>query len=295
MTRLRSVAAPFTVVVAALAALLISATPAGATGSGRYVALGDSYAAAPLVPLQTGQPLGCLRSNRNYPALVAKGLGITDFRDVSCSGATTEDMTAPQSVPGGSNAPQLDALTADTTLVSLTIGGNDIGFGSIIQECTTRSPLQPTGSACKDFYTAGGTDRLAANIDATAPKIAATLDAIAERSPDATIVVVGYPVILPDTGPGCFPIVPFSPGDVAYLRSTEKALNAMIEDEAGSAGAVFVDTYTPSIGHDVCQLPGVKWVEGLVPTAPAAPVHPNSLGTAGQARAVLATLADSAA
>jgi hypothetical protein len=198
-------------------------------------------------------------------------------------------------VTGGKNAPQLDALGADTTLVSVTIGGNDIGFGSIIQECATRSPLQPLGSACKDFYTAGGTDKLTVKIEQAATKIAATLDGIAERAPDAKVLLVGYPAILPDTGPGCFPVVPFSPGDVAYLRSTEKALNAMLAEQSGARGAEFVDTYTPSIGHDVCTLPGTKWIEGLIPTAPAAPVHPNSLGTAGQARAVLAALESSAA
>ncbi|MDN5860799.1 MAG: SGNH/GDSL hydrolase family protein [Pseudonocardia sp.] len=295
MIRLRKVAASLAVTAAAVAALLIAAMPAGAAEPDRYVALGDSFAAAPLVPFQTGRPAGCLRSSNNYPARVARELGVGAFTDVSCSGATTDDVRAAQRVLGGTNAPQLDALTVDTALVSLTIGGNDIGFASIIRECAIRSPLRPTGSACKDFYTAGGTDRLAAKIEQTAPKIAATLDAIAQRSPEATVLVVGYPAILPDTGPGCFPIVPFSPGDVAYLRSTEKALNAMIEAQAADRGAVFVDTYTPSIGHDVCMLPGTKWIEGLVPTAPAAPVHPNALGTAGQARAVLTTLASSVA
>jgi hypothetical protein len=291
VTRLRRpVVASLSVAVAAFAGLVLAAGPAGAAASGRYVALGDSYASAPLVPVQTGQPLGCARSNRDYPALVAKGLGITDFRDVSCGGATTVHMTAAQQVPGGKNAPQLDAVTAAATLVSVTIGGNDIGFGSIIQECATRSPLKPTGSACKDFYTSGGQDQLAAKIEQTASKIAAVLSGIADRAPDAKIVLVGYPAILPDSGPGCFPIVPFSPGDVAYLRSTEKGLNAMLAGEAESAGAVFVDTYTPSIGHDVCTLPGAKWIEGLVPTSPAAPVHPNALGTAGQAQAVLDAL-----
>jgi hypothetical protein len=104
------------------------------------------------------------------------------------------------------------------------------------------------------------------------------LGAIDERSPDAQVLLVGYPAILPDEGPGCFPVVPFSPGDVEYLRGVEKALNAMLADQASAAGMDFVDTYTPSIGHDACQLPGTKWVEGLVPTSPAAPVHPNAQG-----------------
>jgi lysophospholipase L1-like esterase len=244
----------------------------------RYVALGDSYAAGPLVPIPTGEPAGCLRSDHNYPSVVAESLGVAEFRDVSCSAATTENITGPQSVPLGPNPPQLDALTTDTQLVTISIGGNDIGFGDIVTECATRSPTQPTGSACKDHYTAGGTDELAQRIEEAAPEVAAVLDAIDGRSPDAQVLLVGYPAILPDEGPGCFPVVPFSPGDVEYLRGVEKALNAMLADQASAAGVDFVDTYTPSIGHDACQPPGTKWVEGLVPTAPAAPVHPNAQG-----------------
>lgn len=275
---------------------LVAASPAAAAPDepavGSYVALGDSYAAGPLIPLQTGLPPGCLRSNRNYPALVAGTLGAADFRDASCSGATTADLTAAQRTPLGTNAPQLDRLDADVALVTVTIGGNDIGFGEIIQECARRSPAAPLGSACKDHYTAGGQDQLAARIAATAPKVAAVLAAIDDRSPDADVLVVGYPTILPDSGPGCFPVVPLSAGDVAYLRETEKRLNAMLADEADRAGVEFVDTYTPTIGHDVCRPPGVKWVEGLVPTAPAAPVHPNGLGMTAMAAAVGEVLAD---
>ncbi|GAA5117488.1 SGNH/GDSL hydrolase family protein [Pseudonocardia adelaidensis] len=244
----------------------------------RYVALGDSYAAGPLVPIPTGEPAGCLRSDHNYPSVVAQELGVADFHDVSCSGATTENITGPQGVPLGKNPPQLEALTPDTQLVTISIGGNDIGFGDIVQECATRSPLQPTGSACKDHYTAGGTDQLTQRVDDAAPKVADVLAAIDRRSPDARVLLVGYPAILPDEGPGCFPVVPFSPGDVEYLRGVEKDLNAMLAKQAAAAGTEFVDTYTPSIGHDACQPPGTKWVEGLVPTAPAAPVHPNALG-----------------
>ncbi len=101
---------------------------------GRYVALGDSYAAGPLIPLQTGQPAGCLRSNQNYPSVLATSAG-TDVVDVSCSGAKTDDFSAPQPVQPGPNAPQFDALDGSEDLVTLTIGGNDIGFADIIQKC----------------------------------------------------------------------------------------------------------------------------------------------------------------
>lgn len=282
-------------VVLAVVVTAGAATPAAAEpsqGPPTYVALGDSYAAGPLVPVQTGMPTGCLRSDRNYPSIVAETIGAAAFRDVSCSGATTEHIGGEQAVPLGVNPAQLDALDAGTGLVTLTIGGNDVGFAEIIGDCAQRSPLQPAGAACRDFYTADGGDELVRRIDATAPKISAALDAVADRSPDARVLLVGYPAILPDTGPGCFPLVPFSAGDVAYLRDVEKRLNAMLEDRAAGAGVEYVDTYGPTIGHDVCQPPGTKRVEGLVPTAPAAPVHPNALGMAAMAAAVVDTVED---
>lgn len=253
---------------------------------GRYVALGDSYAAGPLVPLQTGQPAGCLRSNQNYPSVLAKSAGQKDFVDVSCSGAKTDDFSAPQPVNPGPNPPQYDALDGSEGLVTMTIGGNDIGFGEIITKCASISSTNLLGAACKDFYNRGGSDELTGRIEATASKISDALDEIKERSPQARVAVVGYPSILPDTGPGCYPIVPFSAGDVAYLRATEKKLNAMLAEQASDAGVDYVDTYTPTIGHDACQLPGKKWIEGLVPTAPAAPVHPNALGERAMADAL---------
>ncbi|HZZ51339.1 MAG TPA: SGNH/GDSL hydrolase family protein [Pseudonocardia sp.] len=264
-----------------------------AADSSSYVALGDSYTAGPVIPIQTGRPLGCLRSTSNYPSLIRRELRPRSFVDASCSGATTKDMTASQAVPGGSNPPQLSVLTRNTTLVSLGIGGNDIGFAKIITSCAERSTTKLFGSACRDEYSTDGHDQLADRIDRTSEKVANVLDEIARRAPKATVLVVGYPTILPDSGPGCYPIVPFSPGDVAYLRQTEKRLNAMLAREAARAGARYVDTYTPSIGHDICKLPGTKWVEGLVPTAPAAPVHPNARGMRNSADAALDVIGDS--
>jgi lysophospholipase L1-like esterase len=262
-----------------------SAQPVEVFGS--YVALGDSYVAGPLVPVQTGMPPGCQRSNNNYPSTVQVTLRASNFADVSCSGATTEHITAQQRVNGGVNPPQQDALSGDTRLVTLGIGGNDIGFGEIVATCASKSPTAPLGAACRDFYQRFGHDVLADRIAATAPKVAAVLRGIRQRASSARVLVVGYPTILPDSGPGCFPVVPFSPGDVAYLRQTTKALNDMLAEQARQAGAEFVDTYRSSVGHDICQPPGTKWVEGLVPTSPAAPVHPNALGMRNSANEVL--------
>ncbi|WP_312858505.1 SGNH/GDSL hydrolase family protein [Pseudonocardia pini] len=275
-----------------LTAVLVTLLTGSAAGvaqaqePGRYVALGDSYSAGPLVPPQQGQPVGCLRSGSNFPSVVAAGIGATEFVDVSCSGATTDDLTAPQKVTLGANPAQLDALTGTEDLVTLTIGGNDVGFADIIGRCALTSPTDPLGAGCKASY--GST--LDQRIAAAGEKVATALQAIAERSPNATVALVGYPALLPDEGPGCFPVVPFSPGDVAWLRGVEKDLNATLEAQAAATGATYVDTYTPTIGHDMCQVPGVKWIEGLIPTAPAAPVHPNALGMKAMGAAVLEAL-----
>lgn len=249
-----------------------------------YVSLGDSYTSGPLIPHATGRPALCLRSDHNYPSLVADRLDTASFTDVSCAGATTGDMTEAQNLGITKNDPQFDALKADTTLVTLGIGGNDIGFGSIIITCGTLSVGDPHGNPCEKKYTAGGDDQLADKIDATGPKITKTLDGIRERSPDAKVIVVGYPRILPASGPGCWPVVPISAGDIPYLSGVEKKLDAMLETRAHDAGAEYAVNYRA--GHDLCEDPADKWVEGIIPTMPAAPVHPNAAGMRATASAV---------
>lgn len=256
------------------AALLAQPAAADARPGDRYVSLGDSFTAGPLIPAQV-EPFGCLKSNRNYPNLVNPTLAGTAFRDISCSGAKTDDMFAPQNVQGPDNPAQLSALTSSTTLVTLGIGGNDIGFTEIIQNCAT---LNPFATPCKDTYLAGGRDEISKRIRATAPKVANALAAIEARSPDARVYVVGYPQILPNEGPGCWPSLPIGYGDVPYLRSKAKQLNTMLRNQAVKAGVGYVNTYRPSEGHSACALPTQRWVEPLVPASPAAPVHPNAVG-----------------
>jgi len=274
----RALPALLAVATVAAVALVAPAEPAGAATPGRYVALGDSYTAGPLIPNQSLSPLGCLRSDQDYPAEVQRALAFTQFADVSCSGADTGDMTQPQGVTPGPNPPQFDALTADTTVVTLGIGGNDIGFSSIIESCVT---LNPFATPCRSRYVVNGVDELAGRIQATAPKVAGVIQGIHQRSPAARVFVVGYPSILPDTGFGCWPSLPIGWNDVAYLRSTEKALNAMLATQAAANGATYVDTYGPSIGRDACRSASTRWVEPLIPANPAAPVHPNARGMDG--------------
>jgi lysophospholipase L1-like esterase len=250
----------------------------------QYVALGDSYASGPGIPDQVDA--NCARSDHNYPSLLARALRSRSFTDVSCGGATTAEMWKPQ----GTNPPQLDAVNRRTTLVTVQIGGNDIGFGDIIRTCAGVAATDPTGAPCRRYYGSGGTDRLAAAVRDTAPKVAAVLRDIRERAPHARVVVVGYPALLPDSGIGCRPSVPFADGDFAYLRDTEKRLNTMLARQARAARAGYADTYTPGIGHDMCQAPADRWIEPLVPAAPAAPAHPNALGERAMASAVLSRL-----
>src|SRR5690606_8711923 len=121
-----------------------------------------------------------------YPQEVQRALTFGQFVDVSCSGATTRHMTEEHGVFPGPNPPQFDALTADTDVVTLGIGGNDIGFAGIIEECVTLSPF---GSPCRNKYVANGVDTLAQRIQSTAPKIASTIQGIRQRSPGAAVFV----------------------------------------------------------------------------------------------------------
>jgi GDSL-like Lipase/Acylhydrolase family len=269
----------------AIAMLVALAAFAGAARAANYVALGDSYAAGPIIPNQIA-PLGCLKSDHNYAHLAAPTIGLP-LRDASCSGATTADMTNPQETELGTNPPQFNSLDVETTRVSLTIGGNDIGFSEIALSCVT---VNPFSTPCKDKYDSGGKDQIAERIAATAPKVAAVLQGIHSRSPSAKVFVVNYAAIFPETGFGCWPQMPMGFGDVPYLRSKEQELNAMLATQAAANGATLVNWYNASIGHDACKGSSTRWVEPVVPTNPAAPVHPNERGMQGAA-AILGPIA----
>jgi lysophospholipase L1-like esterase len=280
--------ASFAAVAAVIAALLVPAAQAPAAGAGIgdvYVALGDSYTSGPLVPNQHGSPIDCGRSDHNYPSLIAAEFKPATFIDVSCGSAETKHMTEPQTgLPaGGTNPPQFDALRADATLVTVGIGGNDAGLVGVAEECAQLGITAPNGTACRDHYAPGGNDTVAAKIEATKPKIAAILETIHERSPNARVAIFGYPDVLPDSG-NCYPTVPLSPDDVRYIDELIIRINAMIAGVAAKHEADFVDTYADSGGHDVCKLPPTRWFEGLVPTEPAFPLHPNAKGLASMAR-----------
>jgi lysophospholipase L1-like esterase len=274
---------------------------------GPYVALGDSYTAGPDIPDQTGTPAGCDRSDHNYPALVAQSLHITgaDFQDMSCSGATIADLTIEQSTADGVNPPQLSPLSANTQLVTIGIGGNDIGFGTLVKQCVTSGALYltagnflgdsakylPQDAPCRNQNVNHGTDEIQQKIRTTGERLSNTLNEIKRRAPHAHVYIIGYPAILPSTDTGCGRQMPITPGDMAYLNEKQQQLNASLRDRAQAAGAGYVDTYTPSAGHDACSDQNTRWIEPLIPDAPAASVHPNERGERGMAEAILHTLA----
>jgi lysophospholipase L1-like esterase len=285
----RRLAVTSVLVTASLLLSTVATATAAAPPTGRYVALGDSFTSGPLIPSQVD--LNCLRSNRNYPSLLAAAIGSSSLADVSCGGATTEDILNPSDGTLGVRVPaQISAVTAATQLVTVGIGGNDIGYSDLVTTCAEASLSNPFGSPCRDRYTAGGVDQLRANITAATPKVAAVLQAIRAAAPSARIIVIGYIAILPHTGFGCWPAVPFAFGDVPYLRGVQLALNSMLANTARANSATYVDVYTPSIGHDACRSSGTRWTEGLIPANSAAPFHPNAAGERGMANAIRAAL-----
>lgn len=272
-------------------------TPPAAAPQGTYVALGDSYTAGPGIPGQVGVPAGCDRSGRSYPFLVAQQLRLkaARVRDVSCSGATIADLSAPQPASDGINPAQLTALTPATTLVTLGIGGNDIDWATVLTRCVELDlipALISTGAAqdaapCQAYYTSGGTDQIQQNIQTAAGQLAGALTDIETRAPHARIYVVGYPDLLPASAAACADTLALTQGDLAFLNREEQRLNAMLRQDAEAAGDTYVDTYAPSAGHDACSDPATRWIEPLVPDAPAAPMHPNARGEQGIADAVI--------
>lgn len=272
-------------IVALAFSALIAARANAATGP--YVALGDSYTAAPLVPTATGSPILCGRSTNDYPADVARAISPSSFVNASCSGATTVDMTQSQSLDGGIQTapPQFNALSANDSLVTVGIGGNDAGLISVAEECTALDILWPFGDRCKSHYQSGATDTEVAAVDATEPKVAQVIQQIHALAPQAKVLVVGYPDGLPQNGSNCYPNVPFSSADVTWFNSIEIDLNGVLKQAAQANGATYIDTFTSSIGHDACQGSNA-WVNGLLPTSAAYPLHPNQAGEANMAKQV---------
>jgi lysophospholipase L1-like esterase len=261
------------------------------------VALGDSYVAGLDIPDQTGATAGCGQSTSSYPFLVARSLRLK-LTDMSCSSATIASLTAAEPTGDGTNPAQLSALSPGTALVTLGIGGNDVGWVGVITRCTEMDlvPALTSGDSssertpCRDYYTSGGTNLIQQRIQAVAGQLGEVLTQIRQRAPRARVYVVGYPDLLPPSGGACADTLRITAGDIAFLDNEEVRLNGMLEHDAKAAGDGYVDTYTPSEGHDACAAPASRWIEPLIPDAAAAPLHPNAVGEQGMADAIVGAI-----
>jgi lysophospholipase L1-like esterase len=258
-------------------------------GFERYVALGDSFTAAPLVPT-TDLADGCFRSDSNYPSIVAEQLDVAELVDVSCSGAETRDLTRRQpTVRDATVAPQLAALDRDTDLVTLGIGGNDFDlFHTLVATCTKAGREDPTGSPCADELGQRGVD-LVARTDEISDRVAQAVDRVRRRAPEATVVLVGYLRLAPAEG-RCRDL-PFARGDYEYGAEVSEALNEALERAARRTGVEFVDMHAVSEGHDVCS--DEPWVNGhRTVEGEALAYHPFAEGMEAVADEVVGALAE---
>ena len=247
-----------------------------------YVALGDSFTAAPYVP-STSLADGCFRSDGNYPQIIAAELG-AELVDVSCSGADTSDLTGEQSVAGGRGTvpPQLDAVTDDADLVTVGIGGNDRNlFRNLVHRCTAVADVP--GTPCADQLEAeyGDVGKVVKRIG---DRVAGVIDEVRAAAPDARVVLVGYPRMVAADDP-C-PAIPLAPGDLPWLAGMERKLNQALRGAARRGGAEFADLHRASTGHEICS--DAPWVNGRrTDQARALAFHPFPEGQGAVADAVL--------
>jgi len=256
-----------------------------------YVALGDSYSAGfGVEPFSATSPFtapgsdpvnGCYQALQNYPHLAAGALGLV-LDDQTCSGAVTANITTtPQVTMAGYTVPQvqLDAVTSDTDIITLTIGGNDLGFATVAEHCIRLDAslppvmlmsLSPEPQSCEEYYTSpSGTWTGQVNLadwlaDTVVPALDATFAAIKAKAPDAKVYVIGYPQIAtqdPAKAANCFsdPLppntntVPFGPSDIVWLGGVEESLDDAIEAAAHDHGFYFVPTWDLTADHTLCD------------------------------------------
>lgn len=276
-----AVAAVVVAVVVLLGAACSSRSPS-AHAAGTYVALGDSIASGEgVAPYDAGTDVlfgsarnTCHRSAAAYPrVLYASGLAL---RHVACSGAELRDLTSPQQA--GQPA-QLDSVTRQTELVTLTIGANDTGAVRAMLRCVV------AGLTCESE-----SDRVNAAVVTFAAALPAVIGQIQRRAPKAQVVVTGYPQILPPAAADCAALGPLTPRDreaaVAWFRAETTSLNGVLRAVAATTRSTFVDTEAAFSGHELCT--AEPWVLPLTPTDLTGSFHPTAAGQAALANVVAA-------
>lgn len=253
-------------------------TPGGIPG---YVALGSSYAAgAGLGRLQPGSPLLCARSVGGYPPRLARRVGLPTV-DMSCGGATAAHV-----LYGGQffQGPQIRVVDRRTKLVTITVGGNDVGFIGDLSMLALRRATGPTAWLARRLWNGPKPDeaRGYAALEATLDTL---IGAIRARAPAARVVLVTYPAVLPQRG--TCPQLNLSAAEAERMRPVERQLAEVTRAAARKGGAMLVDMNALSAGHDACS--AAPWVHGWAALLDA-PFHPTAAGAKATADAIAARL-----
>ncbi|MDV7999644.1 SGNH/GDSL hydrolase family protein [Rhodococcus sp. IEGM 1408] len=252
-----------------------------------YVALGDSYAAFGDQSLLAEGPAAqaCARSLTNYPNRLDMNPAVGALTDATCGAAVTADITRAQyqNVPA-----QIDALGTTSDLVTLSIGGNDVGFGKIVQ-CITKQGDYKTTPNCETAIGAGVAADIAETFGADGP-IDDVYDAIEQKSPNAKVVTTQYMPLMPAEGGSCAFTQQLNPADVAWAREVGEAINDAVDSAAQRNGHISV-LPVDDVDRSACAAPEDRWTDflGGLPTM-AAPFHPTKLGQQAMADAIAAAL-----
>ncbi|WP_166252728.1 SGNH/GDSL hydrolase family protein [Solimonas terrae] len=253
-------------------------------GRAQYVAMGSSFAAGPAITTRAADsPWFCARSQDNYAHQLAR-LRQLSLVDVSCGGATTRHILG-----GGflMLPPQLDAVTSDTELVTITIGGNDIDYiGNMMAlGCDASTPwyLRRVG-ACRSR----SVGRMEQDLRDTALRMGRIVDEIHRRAPKAKVVLVTYQTVLPDQG--TCERLGLSDAQVAQMRDIADQLADTTRRVAQQHGALLLDAASLTHGHDVCAADA--WMNGMRPSRGllGAPLHPTLAAMTAIAQALDALL-----
>jgi lysophospholipase L1-like esterase len=241
---------------ATAAAVMFTAAPANAS-TAHYVALGDSYSSG-LGAGDYGSSGSCDRSANAYAQLWANANSPAAFTFAACSGATTSDMLNSQ----------IASVSASTTLVSFTIGGNDVGFSGVMETCViwgTSSCVSAVNSA---------ESQASATLPAAFDNV---LNAIRAKAPSAKIVFLDYPDFYDlNASSGC---VGLSGTSRAKIDEGINLLDGLVQAAAARHGAVFGDVRSAFSGHEICS--GSSWLHSVNWLDITESYHPTAAGHSG--------------
>lgn len=243
----------------------------------RYVALGSSFAAGPgLRPRAPGSPRPAGRSTKNYAHVLA-GLLQLDLHDETFSGATTADLLT--SARAGRPA-QLDAVTPGTRLVTITAGGNDIGYLPTLTLGSLPGPLRLLPAVRRTVASSRSSQAMDDRFEVLRAGLGRSVERVRQTAPEARILLVDYLTILPPDASVMAP--PLPPALAAWGREQAARLSAELQDIAGSTGCTFVAAGEASRAHHAWS--AEPWTRRFhYSLRGGAPYHPTVRGMAAVA------------